>query len=106
MTEIPLIAYPSRKFQIILDGQDCTIKIYQKWNNVYLDLTVNTTPVAIGAICLLATSIVLHAQSVFRGYLFFIDMDGKEAPQWSDLGTRWRLLYYSQSEEIPVNFEV
>lgn len=100
MVEIPLVAYPSRKFQIVLNDQDCTIKLYQKGKNVYVDLEVNTTPVIAGAICLNNKPIIIYAQSLFKGNMLFIDVQGNGNPQWDGLGTRWKLIYYSDDKEL------
>lgn len=101
MVEVPLISYPSRSFQIILDEQDCSLKLYQKGRVLYLDLSVNASPVTAGNICLNKTSIILHSQRLFTGHLFFLDTVGDSHPQWDGLGSRWVLLFANKNEELP-----
>lgn len=100
MLEIPLIAYPNRSLQVILDGQECGIALYQRGERLYMDMDVGATRVITGAVCLDAVSIIQRAQSVFAGSLIFVDTQGNEAPEWHGLGTRWRLLYISAGEVV------
>ena len=51
MDVIPLIKYPNQELQIILDDQDCTIRVTERSRYTFLDLTVGNTPVRKGMIC-------------------------------------------------------
>lgn len=101
MTIIPLIAEPSQQFQIILDGQECTISVYQRNQRLYLDLDVDATRIVTGAVCLEGVSVVQKAQSQFTGSLHFVDTQGRAAPEWMGLGARWLLVYASAGEVLP-----
>lgn len=101
MIEIPLRQVPSQTFLISLDEQDCTISLYQRGDRLYLDLAVNGEIVRQGAICLPAINIGGEPYP-FSGFLFFADglsePDKQWPPQYTDLGTRYKL-YYATAEE-------
>ena len=89
--KIPVIAEPSQRFQVLLDGQDCTIKLYQRGQRLYMDLSVGGNAVCAGAVCLNKADIVQFPSRWFKGVLFFMDAQGDTAPQWEGLGTRYHL---------------
>lgn len=98
MVIIPLQPIASQRLQIVLDGQNCTIWLYYRWGRMYLDLTVDADPVLAGALCLNKVAVNLNPSLVFKGTLYFLDMQGNEAPQYAGLGDRWQLLYFSDGE--------
>lgn len=106
MIEIPLAASPNQSCMVTLDDQDCTIAVYQRNRNTYLDLYVDDTAVRTGAVCLPATGIVGNV-TCFTGELVIVDTgsqpDNQQMPQWSGLGTRWKLYYLSTSELESLN---
>lgn len=76
MQVIPLQQIPNQEFNIVLNGQNCTIHLYQKGDYMYLDLTCDGT---IGegqeVICLTAMDLVQYPTPYFSGTLFFADYD-------------------------------
>ena len=98
MQTIPLQATPNQELQVILDGQECSLAVFQRGENIYLNLYVGATPVITGAICQNLVSIVQVSQRLFTGYLFFHDTLGDTPPQWEGLGSRYLLVYAAASE--------
>ncbi|MEG2172380.1 MAG: hypothetical protein RRY29_03870 [Desulfovibrionaceae bacterium] len=105
MIEIPLIAVPSQSLQILLDGQECTISVYQRNARLYMDMDVGDVRVVTGAICLDGVNVVWHAQVVFTGSLHFVDTQGREAPQWAGLGSRWRMIFINAGTELSTRLQ-
>lgn len=103
MQEITLSASKSQQFSVTLDSVSCTIKVHQRTSGLYLDLWVGSTAVCLGVLCLNANKIVrydyLRSATGFSGDLFFIDTQGSDAPEYSELGTRY-LLYYVTNDEL------
>ena len=40
MLKIPLKQVPSQKLRVVLGGQNCTINLYYRFGNTYMDLVV------------------------------------------------------------------
>lgn len=98
MQEISLLPQKSQQFTLDLDEQICVIRLYQMSSALYLDLTVNGLTKLQGVACLNNTKIVRYRYLKFKGELFFSDVTGSENPNWSELGSRFRLFYLSSSE--------
>lgn len=101
MEEIPLLAIPNQQVLVTLDGQDCTIHVYQRGDRLYLDLALDGDDLRFGAVCLPGVNIGGEPYP-FSGYLIFTDelSDPKkqQPPQYTELGTRYHL-YYATNEE-------
>jgi hypothetical protein len=95
---IPVVAVPSQSFGVSLNGQNCTIRIAQKTTGMFLDLLMDNTLVIGGAPCLDRTRIVRDAYLRFSGDLFFADTQGTSDPYYTDIGTRYLLLYVAPGE--------
>ena len=93
ITYLPIKPEPSQRFSIVLDGQNCTIELYQRFDHLYVDLYVDDTPVTQGLVCLDHVAIPQLSTNLFKGLLFFLDSLGFEDPQWEGLGDRYKLIY-------------
>ncbi|EIF30971.1 hypothetical protein BCh11DRAFT_06483 [Burkholderia sp. Ch1-1] len=93
MQIVPLSAIPSVRLSILLGGQNCQIKVYQKTTGVYLDLSVNDAPVVSGVICRDRVALVRDAYLGFTGDLSFFDTQGVSDPSYEGFGARWQLVY-------------
>lgn len=93
MNEIPLIAAPDRTFNVVLGGNNCTIRLRQNGPALYLSLSVDNTPVVTSVICNNLSPLPPFTTTKFSGWLFFFDSQGDEHPSYEGLGTRWRLYY-------------
>ena len=101
MKVIEIQPLPSQVFQVVLDGQECTISLFQRLGSMYLDLTVGTSVICEGAICQYGADIVQSKSSNFDGSLRFYDDQGLSAPKWEEIGSRYYLLYFSEGETMP-----
>lgn len=91
---VPTQAIPNQRFQVVLDGQNCIIHLFQKGEYMYLDLTCNGIVIRQGAICLPNINLVNYPTPYFSGLLFFTDnTDHDHAPYYKELGTRYFLCY-------------
>ena len=92
--KIPVKAIPNQTLSIVLNNQSCSIHLYQRGEYLYLDLTVEGTPVRQGAICLPHLNIPLYDHPDFTGIIYFVDLKGQQAvPSYDQLGTRFILVY-------------
>ena len=102
MIKIPLDAIPNQKFSIYLDGQACTLKIYERDEHLYLNLTVGQTPIRKGMICV-PTAPIIQKPADFKGQLFIIDeyasnADTQTMPRYKGLGAQYNLYYLTEKE--------
>ena len=116
MQVVPLAAVPSQNFAINLAGQAVAISLYLLGAGaaaaLYMDLLLNGSPVftaraarAYGGLPNTVARFMLDSKHYlgFLGDLIFIDTQASptvptEDPMPSGLGTRWQLLYVSESD--------
>ena len=101
MLKIPLKQIPSQKLRVVLNGQNCTISLYYRFSNTYMDLVVGNNVVINGAICRNRSSVVNVANHIFAGALYFLDLLGDSDPNYKLFNDRYILLYVSASESTP-----
>ena len=94
-------ATPNQEFQVVLDGQNCTIALYQRNTRMYIDIAVDETFVCRGAICLPTVGIPQN-NALFSGKIFVVDTlatpSQQEPPQWDELGARWEFVFLNTEE--------
>ncbi|NVN09706.1 phage baseplate plug family protein [Nguyenibacter vanlangensis] len=96
MLVVPVNATPTQTLSVVLNGQNCSMRIFQTDNyGLYLDLYLDDALIVGGRLCLDRTWIVRAAYSDFVGDLMFIDQQGISDPTYDGLGDRF-LLYYSE----------
>ncbi|CAG4888007.1 phage baseplate plug family protein [Paraburkholderia saeva] len=93
MQLVPLSAVPSQRLSILLGGQNCQIKVYQKTTGVYLDLSVNDAPIVSGIVCRDRVVLVRDVYLGFIGDLSFFDTQGVSDPTYTGFGARFQLVY-------------
>jgi hypothetical protein len=111
MQLIPLTAVPAQSVQAVLNSQSVSIAIYQlgfpPMADLYADIQSNGTPIIncrkcrafSGAATEAAPFMLLDSQYWgFQGDLLFLDTEGDEDPQYSGLGSRWQLVYYTPDD--------
>lgn len=101
MVEIPITPAPSQTFQIVLDGQNCTIALYQRGGSLYMDMMVGQAVVWTGFICRDRLGVNPYGYLPFRGQLYFVDTLGGTDPSYDGLGARWGLLFVPAGETPP-----
>ncbi len=91
---IPLDSIPSQRFNIILDGQNCTLKLYQRGEFLFMDLLVDNKSIREGMICLVNINLLSYPSKDFKGLLFFSDITNMGGtPVFSELNSRYFLFF-------------
>lgn len=80
MLVVPTAPLPNQVLQVVLGGQACTIRIYQKSTGLYLDLLVNDALVIAGVLCLVGNRLVRSTYLGFIGDLAFFDTQPGASP--------------------------
>jgi hypothetical protein len=97
MLVIPTQPIASQVLNVVLENQQCTIRLYQKSTGLYFDLLVNTAPVVAGVLCQADNFLVRYAYLGFRGDLVFYDLTpergGTGNVASAELGSRYFLAY-------------
>lgn len=91
--QIPLTSDPDQEFQIVLNGQNCTIGIFQKDDGVFANLWIDNEPIFLGIRALDRVGLKLSDYMDFEGQLWFEDKNGTQNPDYEGFGTRY-LFYY------------
>lgn len=116
MFTVPTAAVPSQNFSVLLDGQACSINVYQLGEDdaaaLYMDLAADDAVIFTCRVCRGyggQPDTTAPFMAIGRGYLGFlgdfvwIDTQASttqpaEDPVFSGLGTRWVLLYFTQAD--------
>jgi hypothetical protein len=100
MQSIPLQQTPSQTVKIILNGQNCTLAVYQKSTGVFCDLMIDSVIVWTCAICQNNTPICSYGYLPFVGSLLFFDTQGTSDPDYTGFDDRFVLLYLAPGEGV------
>lgn len=98
MQTIPIQPVPSQLSKVVLGDQNCQIALSQKERGLFVDVNVNGVDIVVGIIARDAVPIVCREYAGFQGNLLFIDTRGSDDPVYTDLGTRFQLLYLTAEE--------
>lgn len=102
MMIVPLRAEPNQSLQIVLAGQNCTLRFVTRDGVLYSDLAMSGgdgwSLVWAGVACRERVGLKLYPYQAFRGQLVFVDLQGDGDPEWTGLGDRWRLVYLSEED--------
>jgi len=90
---IPVQQIPDQEFEITLGGQECKIRIFQRFRYCYMDLIVDDKTLFQGRICLNNVDLVKESYFNFNGELKFIDTQGENDPYYTGFNERWYLVY-------------
>ncbi len=99
LIEIPLSNVPSKIYKMLLNDQECTIKLYQKGKNMFFDLQVGAEQICTGAICLNLVPIIQNSNPHFTGNFVFVDIFGDTAPYFEGLNERYFLVYVTDIQK-------
>jgi hypothetical protein len=102
MLLVPIQPLPNQTLQVQLDGQACTLNIYQQAYGLYMDVLVNGTQIIGGVLCENLNRIVRSLYLGFLGDFLFVDLQGSSDPVYTGLGTQFALIYLEQSD-LPAN---
>ena len=103
MQIIPVQAVPSQSFQVTLNGQLCTLNVYQTFWGVFMDVLVSGNVIIQGVLCLNQTWIVRSLYLGFIGDFAWVDNQpnvilGPSPPSYTGLGARFSLIYFNPSD--------
>ena len=98
MQIIPLNAVPSQTVTVQLGSQNCRLNLYQKSTGLYGDVYVGSALIIAGVICRNNNLIVRDAYLGFIGDLAFIDSQGSSDPDYTGLGARFNLAYFTPAD--------
>jgi hypothetical protein len=90
---IPLVATPAQSLTVQLGDQSCQIVVRQRRTGLYVDLSVQDVPIALGVLALNLVKIVRGKYLGFVGDLFFADTQGSDAPDYTGLVDRFLFLW-------------
>jgi hypothetical protein len=77
MMTVGLQAVKSQTLLVTLGGQQCTIRLIQRESFLYMDLSVNNTPVFQGVPCLYGNKMVRYAYLGFKGIWYLSTARGE-----------------------------
>lgn len=98
MQQIPLQPVPSQTLQVNLAGQNCEIAVYLLRDNLYVDLSVNGSLISSAVIAQNNNPLVPTVYLGFLGNIQFLDLQGTSDPTYDGLGSRYVLLYLTESD--------
>lgn len=81
-----------------LGEQLVTLKVYQKFYGLFIDVTVDDALIVGGVICQNRNRIVRSVYLGFVGDLCFLDNQGADDPDYTGLGTRFSLAYLTADD--------
>lgn len=98
MIQIPTSELPWQEFSIVLDNQNCTIRLRQIAERLYCDLEIDNEIIFEGNLVCNRTDIELYNSPRFHGHLFFVDMLGDTDPVYIGLNSRYLLCFETEEE--------
>lgn len=98
MQTIAAQAIPNQQLQCQLAGQIVTLTIIQQNFGMFMTVEVGGDTIIAGVICLNLNRIVRDAYLGFLGDFIWYDSQGEDDPIYTGIGTRFQLIYLSQSD--------
>lgn len=99
MIRIPLSSLSNQRFNVVLDGQNCTVTLKQNGAALYLSLAVDQVDVVTNHICNHDSPIPIFKTTAFSGRLVFHDVLGDSHPKANGLADRYYLIYLAEGEK-------
>ena len=93
---IPVSPIPSQTLDVVLSGQNVTIALQTRNGELYADIQLNKSYIMRNRICHHAMPIVNSSYAGFVGELAIVDTQGNDTPNYTGLGTRFVLVYYTE----------
>ena len=98
MQRIPLSNNPNQQFSIVLNDQNCVITLRQIAQQVYASLSVDQEVVFETMACRDRMPLPIFSTTKFSGRLMFIDIRGRENPNYEGFNDRFVLVYLTDEE--------
>lgn len=94
MQVVPTQSIPSQNVQCQLGGQAVTIDIYQQAYGLFVDVYVAAELIIAGVLAENLNRIVRNSYLGLLGDFAFLDTQGTSNPVYTELGTRYLLLFF------------
>ena len=94
--EIPIKSMPSQKLSVVLGKQNIIIELAWRNNWLYAMVRVGKVDVVCSRLCLNREPIVREQYRGFVGELYFDDQQGNQDPEFSELGSRYKLFWVTK----------
>lgn len=98
MQIVPVQPIPNQTLQVQLDGQPCTLNIFQYAYGLFMSVFVADALIIASVPCENFNRIVRNVYLGLSGDFVFLDTQGTEDPVYTGLGSRFVLLYLSEDE--------
>lgn len=98
MQIIPLQSVANQIVKVVLAGQNCQISLNTRNDSIFVDVNVNGVDLVCNVIAQNLNQIICSQYVGFSGQLMFIDSSQSDDPVFSGLGSRYFLMYLSESE--------
>lgn len=93
LVQVPISAVPAQMFKITLAEQTLQITLRQRATGLYADIWCAGTRVLSSVLCQDRTWLARNTATGLPGDLAFMDTQGTQDPQSTQLGTRYVLLW-------------
>lgn len=93
VTQIPLPDAANASFSCLLDNQAADMRLMTTDAGLFIDVVYNGTSIANGRLCRDRTDINTARYLGLKGWLSFVDLQGRTDPVWSGFDSRYVLLY-------------
>jgi hypothetical protein len=98
MLMVPTKPLPNQQLQVQLGAQSCSLSIYQSDYGLFMDVRVAGALIIAGVLCENLNRIVRSTYLGFVGDLMWFDAQGKSDPVYTELGTRFVLIYLEEAD--------
>lgn len=98
MQDVTIQAVPAQTLKVVLAEQNCQINIYQKEQGLFVDVVFNGETISAAVIARDAVPLMPRKYLPFKGNLMLIDTQGASDPEYSELGSRFKLVYLTADE--------
>jgi len=98
MQQIPLQAIPNQIVKAPFGSQNTQIALYQKSEGLFCDIYSDGSEIVTGILSLDGVPIVCREYAGFSGQLLFADTQGSSDPDYTGLGSRYQLIYLTETE--------
>lgn len=101
MQVIPLQPIPNQTLQVQIEGQACTLDVFQTTFGLFMTVAIGDTVIIATVLCENLNRIVRSAYLGFDGDFSFIDTQGTSDPVYTGLGgadAQYQLLYLTAAE--------
>ena len=101
MQIVPVQAVANQTLQVQLNGQTCTLNLYQTNYGFFQDIYVGTSLIIAGVLWENLNRIVRSIYLGFEGDFVWVDLQGFTDPVFTGLGSQYQLVYLAPNDLPP-----